>query len=106
MIIASVIFSIFVISLGGLIFILARKISVLVVLPQDGSVKGYKGKFMLAVESKAKEFFIFFEKQIFLHKFLLWIKIMVVKVETKIDQLLHKVRRRAQEVNKKVSGKK
>ena len=85
---------------------LVHKVPVLIVLPQNGSVKGYKSKFMLGVESRAKEFFIFFEKQIFLHKFLLWIKIMVVKVETKIDQLLHKVRRRAQEVNKKVSGKK
>ncbi len=85
---------------------LARKIPVLATLPQNGGSKGRKNKFILSIENRVQKISVFFEKQIFLHKFLLWIKIIVVKIETKIDSLLHKVRRRAQEVSKKLTDKK
>ena len=85
---------------------MARKIPALVVLPQNGSANRDKNRAISGIEKKIKKLSLFFEKQIFLHKFLLWIKVMVVGVETKIDTLLHKVRRRAQEVNKKTKEEK
>jgi hypothetical protein len=93
---------IFVISLGGILFMLARKIPVLVDLPQNGGAKkSEKHHLVIEIESRIKKISTFFEKQIFLHKFLLWTKIMIGRIETKIDSLLRKVRHRAQEVNKK-----
>jgi hypothetical protein len=95
----------FVISLGGVLFILARKMPVLADLPQNGGArKREKHHLIVNIESRIKKVSTFFEKQIFLHKFLMRVKIMIVKVDTKIDSLLRKVRNRAQEVNKKTKG--
>ena len=97
---------IFVISLGGLLFMLARKIPILVTLSKNGGGKGAKHRYILSIEGKIKKVSIFFEKQIFLHRFLLWIKIMVVKIEVKIDSLLHKIRKKAQQRDKDINDKK
>lgn len=97
---------IFVLSLGGVLFILARKIPVLNTLPQNGDIGIKKHQIILDVENKIKEILISLEKQVFLHKLLSWIKVMTLRVETKIDSLLHKIRKKAQKVDKELNGKK
>ncbi len=106
MLIESIIFGIFIFSLGGALFILARKIPVLSELPQSGTTGIKKHRYILEVEQKIKDILISFEKQIILHKFLSWVKIMTLKVEVKTDHLLHKIRRKAQEVDKNLEEKK
>ena len=92
---------IFVFSVGGVLFILARKIPALSTLPQNGSTGIKDHRVVLSVGNKIKEVSVLFEKQIFLHKFLSWVKIMTLRVETKIDSSLHKIRKKAQQVDKK-----
>jgi hypothetical protein len=90
----SIILIIFVVSLGGVIFILARKMPVLHTLPQNGNTGFKKHHIILDIEKRIKEFFIYFEKQIYLHKFLSWVKVMTLKIETKVDHLLHSIRQK------------
>jgi hypothetical protein len=96
-----IIFIIFIISLGGVLFILARKIPVLTSLPQNGTTGIRKHRIILNTENKIKDFLVFFEKQIFLHKFLSWVKVMTLRIETRIDHSLHKIRKKAQQKGKK-----
>lgn len=88
---------IFVCSLGGVLLILARKLPVLNSLSQNGSANAEKHPIVLATENKIKAVSVFFEKQIFLHKFLSWVKVLTLKVETYIDKHLHNIRKKAQE---------
>ena len=97
---------IFIISLGGILFILARKIPALITLPQNGRTGIKKHRIILDAEEKIKEFLIYFEKQILLHKLLSWVKVMTLKIETKVDHLLHSIRKKAQEVDKNLKDKK
>jgi hypothetical protein len=97
---------ILVLSLGGLLFILAKKIPVLVTLSQNGTTGFRRHQFILGIENRIKETLVYFEKQILLHKFLSWVKCMTLKVETKVDHLLHSIRRKAQEVDKELNEKK
>ena len=92
---------IFVLSFGGVLFILARKIPVLTSLPQNGTTGIRKHRIILNTENKIKEVAVLFEKQIFLHKFLSWVKVMTLKIETRIDHSLHKIRKKAQQAGKK-----
>jgi len=92
MIIETIILAIFVCSFGGVLFVLARKIPVLSNLPQNGTTGIKKHHYILETEQKIKAFFNFFEKQIYLHKLLSWVKVMTLKIETKVDKLLHKIR--------------
>jgi len=96
---------IFIISLGGVLFILAKKIPVLNTLPQKGSTGIKKHKIILDVENWAKSILLALEKKIWLHKLLSWVKIMTLKLETRIDHLLHKLRKKAQEVDKELKKK-
>lgn len=100
MIFDSIVLIIFIISFGGVLFILARKIPMLSSLPQNGSTGFRKNKIIVNIEDRIKEVSVFFEKQIFLHKILSWIKIMVLRIETKIDVLLHKIRKKNQQTKK------
>lgn len=88
---------IFLASLFGVAAILIRKIPVLNSLPQNGSSGIKEHKIILGIENKIKEVLVFFEKQIFFHKFLSWVKVMTLKIETKVDHLLHKIRKKNQE---------
>ena len=106
MLIESIVLFIFVCSLGGVLLILIRKVPVLNSLPQNGSVGIKKHQVILNIENKIREIIVSFEKQIFLHKFLSWVKIMILKIETKIDVLLHKVRKRAQQIDQENKDKK
>lgn len=100
-------FIIFSVSLLGIVFILFKKIPVLVSLPQNGHHGIKKNEFILNIEKKIKDFhFKFFHKQVFLHKVLSFIKVWTLKIETKIDVLLHGIRKKAQEIDKQVKKKK
>lgn len=96
MIIESIILSIFVISLGGLTFILARKLPVLAKLPQNGTTGIKKHRYISRAENKIKDFFIAFEKQIWLHKILSWVKVITLKIEVQVDHLLRDIRKKSQ----------
>jgi len=91
---------IFIVSLGGILLILIRKIPAVNALPQNGSAGIREHHIVLSIEEKIKGFFIFFEKQIFLQKFLSWVKVMIMRIETRIDHSLHKIRHKAQQKNK------
>jgi len=106
MIIEAVISIIFVLSFGGVLLILIRKLPVLNTLPQNEISEEKKHRIILSIENKAKGILISFEKQIFLHKFLSWVKVMTLKAETNIDKRLHKIRKKAQEIDKEISDKK
>jgi len=100
-----IILIIFVISFGGVLFILARNVPLLVSLSHNGTsgikehIRGHK--ISAWVRKTEKNIFSFFKKQIFLHKILSWTKVMALKVETRVDHLLHKIRKKAQQVDKK-----
>lgn len=96
---------IFVGSILVIVFILYRKTSVLVELPQNGSHGLPKIKFILAIENKIKDIYSLFSKQIILHKFLSWVKVMTLKTERKIDTLLHRIRKKAQQADKEIKDK-
>ena len=106
MIVESIILAIFVCSFGGALLILARKIPVLNTLPQNGTTGIRKHHYILDAENKIRDILDFFEKQIFLHKFLSWVKVMTLKIETKVDHSLHNIRKRAQKENRNSKDKK
>jgi len=106
MLIESIILVIFVCSFGGVIFILVRKTPSLSLLPHNGSLGIRKHRIILNTESKIKQISVSFKKQIFLHKFLSWVKVMALKIETRTDVLLHKIRNKAQQVEKEINDKK
>lgn len=88
-------------SLGGILLILAGKIPVLTSLPQNGSTGIKEHRIVLNLENKIKNVSVFFEKQIFLHKFFSWVKVMTLKIETRVDVALHNIRKKAQQADKK-----
>ena len=96
-----IVLTIFILSLGGILFIFYRKIPILTTLPQNGNIGFKEHKIVSHISVKIKKFFDFFEKQIWLHKFLSWVKCLILKIEVQIDHLLHNLRKKAQEKNKK-----
>ena len=94
---------ILIVSLAGIAVILYRKVPVLVELPEVVE-KPPRENIFLVINKKIKGIF---PKQIVLHKILSWIKILTLKIETKIDKLLHIVRKKAQkEKEEKENGNK
>ena len=106
MITESIILIIFVFSILGILFILGKKIPTLNSLPQGGSTGIRENHFVLNVENKIKGILIYFEKQIVMHKFLSWVKVMTLKIETRVDHLLQNIRKRAQRIDKGIADKK
>lgn len=102
----SIILAVFVFSMCGVLIILARKIPALNTLPKNGTIGIKKHHVIENVENKLKAFGLAFEKQIYLHKVLSFIKVTTLKIETKVDHLLHNLRKKAQEVEKKSRKKK
>ena len=96
-----IVLTIFILSLGGILYISYRKIPVLTTLPQNGNIDFRNLKIISKIENKIKNIFLIFEKQIWLHKFLSWVKCLILKIEVKIDHLLHNIRKKAQEKKKK-----
>ena len=101
MIIELIASTIFILSLGGILYISYKKIPVLTTLPKNGNIGFEEHKIVLGLEKKIKKFYEFFEKQIWMHKFLSWIKCIILKIEVKIDHSLHNLRKKAQEKKKK-----
>jgi hypothetical protein len=97
---------IFIFSLCGVIFIGVGKIPALNLLPYNGTTGIKKHKIIIGTETKVKEILISFKKQIFLHKLLSHVKILILKTETKVDHLLHGIRKKAQQVEKEINEKK
>lgn len=96
---------IFLVSISGIFFILYKKIPVLIELPQNGYHGFKKPEFIVRIEKKIKkQHFHFFEKQMLLHKLLSKSKIFILKVEKRIDILLHGIRKNAQELDAKVKN--
>ena len=106
MVIEYIILVIFVCSFGGALFILAKKIPAINTLPKNGTVGLRKHRIISDIEQKISDVSIYFEKQIFLHKFLSWVKIITLKTEVKVDNLLHSIRKKAQQVDKNLEDKK
>ena len=106
MIIEYIILTLFVFSLAGAMFILARKIPVLNNLPRNGTTGIRKHHYILEMEYKIKGISVFFEKQIFLHKFLSFVKVMTLKIETRVDKSLRNIRTKAQKIDKNLKEKK
>ena len=94
MIVEYIILAIFVVSLVGVLFILGRKVPALNSLPQNGTTGIKKHQYILDAEHKIKEIFVAFEKQIWLQKFLSWVKCMTLKIETQVDHMLRKIRQK------------
>ena len=100
-------FLIFIISVAGIFFIVLKKIPVLITLPQNGHHGFKKHRIIVKIEKKIKDtHFHFFEKQMLLHKVLSKSRLWILKIERKIDELLHGIRKKAQELDKKVKNKK
>ena len=106
MIIEYIILTLFIFSFGAVMFILARKIPVLNNLPHHGTTGIKKHHYILEVEHKIKGVAVFFEKQIYLHKFLSFVKVMTLKIETKVDKSLKNIRMKAQKIDKNLIEKK
>lgn len=77
-----------------------RKMPVLAELPKNGSTGFKKHRVISNTENKIKCAVVFFEKQILLQKLLSWARCVVIKMEVQIDHLLHRLRRKAQQVDK------
>lgn len=92
-------------SILSIVFILYRKVPVLIELPKNGSHGLPKIKLISKLEDKTKNVYSLFSKQIILHKFLSWVKVMTMKVELKIDHLLHGIRKKAQQADKDINRK-
>lgn len=85
----------------GIVFILWKKIPILVQLPQNGSHGLRKPVFVLKIENTIKDFhFDFFKKQIWFHKLLSRTMIIILKLERMIGDLLCGVRKKIQELDK------
>ena len=94
---------VFLVSLSVVLFILARKMPALAKLPQNYS--GGKISDISFIKKIKAHHFHLFEKQMLLHKLLSWVKVMTLKAETRIDHLLHGIRKKAQEMDKDVKNK-
>jgi len=90
------------VSLVGIFFIISRKVSVLSAMPQNGDHGFKKPELLARVQNTIKaHHFHFFEKQMLLHRILSFVKIWTLRIETKIDTLLHGIRKKAQELDNK-----
>ncbi len=99
-------FIIFVVSSLGVVLMLYKKVPAVAQLPKQGS-HGFESKLLAKVKNKIQHHhFHLFEKQMLLHRILSWVKVWTLKIETKIDHLLHGIRKKAQELDKKVKNKK
>lgn len=100
-------FIIFIVSLIMVAFILVRKMPALAGLPKNGHHGVRKHSLIADAEKRIREFhFHFFSKQMLLHTILSKFRILTLRMERKIDTLLHGIRKKAQELDKQVKKKK
>ena len=94
-------FIIFLVSITAIAFILFKKIPVLISLPENGHHGFKKHELVVKVETKIKEtYFHWFSKKMLLHRILSRFRLWVLKLEKKTDELLHGIRKNAQELEK------
>ncbi len=99
-------FIIFMVSVGGIFLMLARKAPVLATMPQNGSTGLRKPALATKAEKRIKELhFHFFSKQMLLHKILSTFRIWTLKTERYIDTMLHGIRKKAQELDREIKKK-
>jgi len=91
---------IFVGSLGLLVLMLLRKMPALAKLPQNGRSGIQKHQLIVKIEEKAEQMLVYFKRQIILHKLLSKAKCWILKLEVRIDHLLHKIRKNAQKLDR------
>lgn len=97
---------IFLFSVLTIAFLLLRKIPLLVQLPENGHHGFKKHALVLKVEQKIKEtYFHWFAKKMLLHRLLSQFRIWILKLEKQTDELLHGIRKNAQELEKKKKKK-
>ena len=94
-------FVIFIISFLGVSFMLYRKMPALNTLPQQGKAGFKKYNVVVNLENKAREIVEYFDHIAFIHKIVSLIKILVLKIEVKVDALLHSLRKEAKIKNGK-----
>lgn len=95
-------FIIFIISVLAISFIVRKKIPLLVLLPKNGHHGFKKPAAIASLEEKIRaRYFHFFEKQMLLHKLLSIVRVLTLKVERKIGDLLQGIRQKAQELDNK-----
>lgn len=94
-------FVILVISLSGIALMLNRKIPALMNLPVNGKTSFKKYAFVEKFGHKTKEILEYFDHIAFIHKIVSLIKILVLKIEVKVDTILHSLRREAKIKNDK-----
>ena len=98
---------IFILSSAMVVFLLYKKMPELIMMPKNGHHGIKKPDLIAKIEKEIKRHhFHFFEKQMLLHKLLSKIKIWTLKLETKVDHLLHGIRKKAQELDKKTKKRK
>lgn len=99
-------FIIFIISLFVIGLVLYKKVPILVELPQNGYHGFKKPELVKETEKKIKDiYFHFFEKQVLLQKVLSKFRVLILKTERIIDNLLHGIRKKAQQLDRE-NGKK
>lgn len=99
--------AIFIFSISGIIYIILKKIPILSELPENGYHGFKKPEFILNVENKIKEnHFRFFTKQVLLQRLLSKLRIIILKIEKRIDIILGGIRKKSQELDKKIKNKK
>ena len=91
-----IIFIIFLLSLTGIAFIAWKKIPELMELPANGKIGVQKPKFISILEKRFSKTFSVFQNRVILHKILFSVKLIVSKIEHKIDIWLHSIRKSAQ----------
>ncbi|MBI1866243.1 MAG: hypothetical protein HYS02_00550, partial [Candidatus Staskawiczbacteria bacterium] len=65
-----------------------------------------KHEFIVKKKKKINDaYFHLFSKQMLLHKILSKFRVLTLKIERKIDELLHGIRKKAQQIDKEVNGK-
>ena len=75
--------------------------SVISNLSKNGKTGFKKYQFIINIENKAKEVLEYFDHISFIHKIVSLIKILVLRMEVKIDNLLHNIRKEAKIKNGK-----
>ena len=102
-----IIFIIFVVSTSVVIFILSKKVSLVAQLPKSGTNNFKKNEFVLKIENKFKDtYFRLFSKRMLLLKFLSFARVIILKIERKIDESLRGIRKKAQQAEKNLKDKK
>jgi hypothetical protein len=77
-------------------FIAWRKIPELMELPANGKIGVQKPKFISILEKRFSKISSIFQNRVILHKILFSVKLIVSKIEHKIDIWLHSIRKSAQ----------